>query len=481
MNFFYEATDSSGKTVMGRLDAGSETEVRQRLQQMGYQPQAVAPNGSQQTLQPLNANYAASDSPVNQHLTSHQMSGAGVGKTLARTHGGSTALRSSGIILSGNAARTTVAHGAGVSTGVTTSRARTANVSQLGGVNDRDRLFFFQQLASLVKSGMSIFAALDNLGPRTQNRSLNQVASEMADAARNGGRVSVVMERYPRIFEDHIVGLVRAGELGGFLEISLSEIALNYEQNLALFKGAWIPKLMATQGIFALALVIPAFQDLLGNIDLDKGLGPGVVKYLQHEAILLPLTFLIIYAVKYAWSRMQLPGLRHKRDSLILRVPPFGDLHRQAALAAFIRMLRRLYHAGIGPVPAWEGATQTSSNVVIRDRLAASYDMMQRGVALPDAFAATGLFNGNIEQLLVTGHLSGQVVESLDQIAEYYQERVDEAAKKARFGMFRIGVVALLVLGGMTALWAVKSYFGALFSFVDKNFSTPDIITQLRG
>jgi len=302
----------------------------------------------------------------------------------------------------------------------------------------------------------------------------------MADAARAGGRVSDVMEKYPRIFEDHIVGLVRAGELGGFLEISLSEIALTYEQNLALFKGAWIPKMMATQGLFALALIIPAFPDLIGNYDLDKGIGPGIATYLMHEAILLPLAFLIIQGVKFGWNRMQLPALRRTRDELILRVPPFGDLHRQAALAAFIRMLRRLYHAGIGPVPAWEGATQTASNVVIRERLAASYEMMQRGTTLPDAFAATGLFHGNIENMLMTGHLSGQVVESLDQIAEFYQDRVDEASKKARFGIMRMGILALLILGGITAAWAMKSYFAAIFNVVDKNFST-DIVTLFRG
>jgi len=346
-------------------------------------------------------------------------------------------------------------------------------------VNDRDRLFFFQQLAALVKSGNSIYAALDNLAPRTPNKNLSKVTFEMAEGARTGGRISDVMERYPKIFEDHIVGLVRAGELGGFLEIALSEIALNYEQNVALFRGAWIPKLMAVQAIYALALAIPLFHDLLDPAGLEKGFTGNLMVYLMHEAILLPLTFCIIQGVKFAWNRGQQPQLRHLRDSWTLRVPPFGDLHRQAALASFVRMLRRLYHAGVSPIPAWEGASRTASNVVIRDRLASSYDMMQKGVSLPDAFAATGLFNGNIEQLLMTGHLSGQVVESLDQIAEYYQNQVDEASKKAKFGILRIGIITMLVLGGITIAWAAHSYFAALFHFGDSMM--PEFITQLRN
>jgi len=478
MNFFYEATDSSGQTVMGRLDAASEAEVRQRLAQMGYRPQAVAPNPAPQVTPSQQTVMSTVNAPS--QLATGQTPAAAV-----RGMPGQSALtqpsRSSGIILSGNAARS----GSAVSRSgsVTVSGAHTVppdNVSTLAGVNDRDRLFFFQQLAALVKSGMTIYAALDNLGPRTQNASLSKVAREMADGARTGRRVSDVMERYPRIFEEHIVGLVRAGELGGFLEIVLSEIALNYEQNLALFKGSWLPKMMATQGLYALALAIPVFPDILYNASLDRGIMPGVIQYMIHEAILLPLTFLLIQLCKLGWRRMQQPGLRRSRDAWVLRMPPYGDLHRQAALAAFIRMLRRLYHAGIGPAAAWEGAMHTAGNVVIRERLATSYEMMQRGVSLPDAFAATGLFNGNIEQLLMTGHVSGQVVESLDQIAEYYQERVDEAAEKSRKAMFRTGRVVMLILGGLAMAWLLHSCYAATFHFVDKNFS-PDIFTPPGG
>ena len=502
MNFFYEATDSTGQTVMGRLDGANEAEVRVRLQQMGYRPQAVALNPGSQTLQGMPAQQPGAVNPGSQTLQALPARQPGAGsmtqtqtqsqmpaaqrQTISRqgpTQAAASQVipRTGGIILSGNAARTvaTASQAAGL-TGFSAQRPQPADVSNVGGVNDRDRLFFFQQLASLVKSGMTIFTALDNLGPRTQNRGLAQAATEMADKARNGGRVSDVMERYPRIFEEHIVGLVRAGELGGFLEIVLSEIALNYEQNLALFKGAWIPKMMVTQGLYALALAIPAFPDILANASLDAGVMPGVRLYLMHEAILLPLTFLLIQLAKVGWTRAQLPQWRRMRDEWTLRMPPFGDLHRQAALAAFIRMLRRLYHAGVGPVHAWEGAMQTASNVVIRERLAASNELIQRGVSLPEAFSATGLFNNNMEQLLLTGQLSGQVVESLDQIAEFYQERVEESAERSRKAMFRMGRVAMLILAGITVAWLAHSCYAGTFSFVDKNFN-PDIITLSRG
>jgi type II secretory pathway component PulF len=113
----------------------------------------------------------------------------------------------------------------------------------------------------------------------------------------------------------------------------------------------------------------------------------------------------------------------------------------------------------------------TAYNVVIRDRLVQSYNLMQRGTSFAEAFQATGLFHNSIEQLIVTGQQSGQLVEMLDQAADYYQELVEESSRKAKFAMLRFGILAMLILGGATLLWLVRSYFAALFHFAD-NFET---------
>ena len=133
-------------------------------------------------------------------------------------------------------------------------------------------------------------------------------------------------------------------------------------------------------------------------------------------------------------------------------------------------MLRRLYHAGIMPIHAWEGAMNTASNVVIRDQLARSYELMQSGSTLSDAFASTGLFADQVEQMVFTGQQSGQVVEMLDQAAAYYEQRAEEATGKARFMMLRIGILAMLIFGGIAVCWMAKSYFAGIFNIVDNEF-----------
>jgi type IV pilus assembly protein PilC len=153
---------------------------------------------------------------------------------------------------------------------------------------------------------------------------------------------------------------------------------------------------------------------------------------------------------------------------MALKTPVFGDLARQKALASFVRTLRKLFAAGLGPITAWEGAMHVAPNVVIREKLIEAYDMMQHGVALHDAFSATGLFANETEQLLATGVVSGQMVQMLDRVAEYYQDNVDRAYSSARFWMFRLASTMVIVLMGALVITLIISYFSSVFSFVDE-------------
>lgn len=467
MQFLYEAVDVAGQVVMGKMEAANEGEVQRNLQQMGYRSQLVAPAA------PV---VASSFDRTNAFPTMKEYTSIGTvapeqghARTVAAAprHAEPLGRRSGSVVMAGHAA------GVVARQGMTKTVARPGipfivprpDASKLAGVSTRDMMMFFRQCASLVHSGMSIFGALDNLAPRTRNKNLAKTASEMAGAARAGGRISEVMRKYPRIYPDHIIGTVAAGETGGFIDIALEEIAYNYEQNIALYRGSWIPKLMATQSLLCLALVaflMPAFFSHTGNV------AAFVTSYLRLTLFFaVPVAAGLYVAARVAANQLQLPEFRRLRDSLSLRVPPFGDLQRQAAIAAFLRMLRRLFHAGVAPITAWEGAMNTSSNVVIRERLAASYELMQQGSTLADAFSATGLFADQVEQLVATGQQSGQVVEMLDQATDYYQEKVTEAAGKSRFMMLRLGILAMLILGGAASLWLAQSYFSGVMHYTD--------------
>ena len=467
MDYLYEAVDPSGRTVLGKIEAQNEIEVQRKLTQMGYRAQTIA---------------AAQNSNTQAGAVAARPAGLGATAVASSsTHGAlqsgaQTAARSSGITLAGNAAklgtRTTVQS----QSRTTNAPARSnfllnpinPNASKLGGVSTRDLAFYFQQLAPLTKSGMTIYAALDNLAARTPNKNLAQTAREMAEAARKGQRISDTMELYPRIYPDHIVGMVRAGEMGGFLEIALAEIALNFEQNIALYKGMWIPKLMASQAIYLLPIIVPLMPCIFASMDFAANMR----LYMKWELVLLPLTALLHLLILHSAKQARLPQYRRIRDSVSLRIPAFGNLQRVSALSAFVRMLRRLHQAGVAPIQAWECAMNTADNVIIREKLASSYEKMNQGASFSDAFAATGLFDSQIENLVITGQHSGEIVESLDKAADHYQERVFDATVRAKRVMWSMGLTTMLVLGGGAICWLTYSEYHSMFGWVDKNFST---------
>jgi len=328
----------------------------------------------------------------------------------------------------------------------------------IGAVGPADKALFFRQFASLIRAGIAPYAALADLTPRLSNAAIAQAAGEMRDAAQKGGRVSDAMEPFPALFPPHVVATVRAGETGGFLEIALDEIALDYEQELAFYKGTWLPKALAVQEVFALALAQPLFPTLFPNNQLGQYL-------LLAFARNVPIALAAIFLVRWLWRRLHTPGLSERRDRWTLGIPVFGDLSRQRSLAAFIRMLRKLYAAGLMPINAWEGAANVVPNTILRQKLAEARDMMQQGVPLHEAFRNTGLFASETEQLIATGVMAGEVIEMLDRIAEYYQNNVQRAVDSSRFWMYRLAISLFLAISGLVLIVLVKTYFQSIFDF----------------
>ena len=495
MNFLYEAVDETGLPVFGKIDAASETEAERQLQQRGLRTQSLAPSAANRqgdraagrqgeaeinrTLT-LEAQQAGSSAPpvfsvadrLNTNPEMQELTGVGTmaapprAARLSVTAASAPVAQQNGrvanITLAGNAARVRT-QTAPARTGLpalNNAAPSAPGVSALGGVKTRDMLFFFRQFSSLTHSGITLYGALENLAARTPNQNLARTAREMSEVARNGGMISDVMARYPAIYPDHVTGMMRAGETGGFVDMALTEIADGYDANIKLYRAAWIPKTMALQAFLMLPIVIPLFPILFRSFDWQANL---VAYFKVLMFVSLPISGLLLCLTVYAARTLQLPKYRYLRDSWSLKIPALGNLQREVAIRTFLRMLRRLYHAGIMPIHAWEGAMNTASNVVIRDQLARSYELMQSGSPLSDAFASTGLFADQVEQMVFTGQQSGQVVEMLDQATAYYEQRAEEATGKARFMMLRIGILAMLIFGGAAVCWMAHSYFAAIF------------------
>jgi len=336
------------------------------------------------------------------------------------------------------------------------------------------RAVFFRQLASLLRAGNNPIQSLSQIADQpSMPESLQAAARAMLANAHLGQPLSEAMERFPRLFAPHVVGMFRAGELGGSLDVICDEIATHYEQEHALWRKLWIPRLLLLNGIGMLLLVLPLFPAFY------YGMARGDVSqfYQRYVALLLTRSLPIFLAVMFvtvgAWWFLDLPANRRWKDAVVMRLPVFGALNRQRALAVFLRTLHRMFAAGVPAISAWEAAAPSAGNVFVREKLIEALPIIRQGQSIDRALQATGLFDWETISLVAAGQQSGEIAAMLDRVASYHEENLRERYQRASFALIRIGCLGTLILGGAAMLWMVYTYFNGMFRFVDEFFKTP--------
>jgi len=404
----YEAEDKKGQIVMGAMHAKSEADVQSRLIQQGYRPTYITT--------------PSSDSAV-----------------------GAASVKS-GQLASQTASK--------------------VKILSKATVKPATLALFYRQFASQLRAGISIYQTLANLAPQSQPPVLAQAVKHMKDVTYHGGRISDAMESYPNIFPPYVRGSVRAGETGGFIDVVLDEIAMEHERDAKFYKGSWLFTSLIVQEVLAIALVQPVIISFFPSANSNSyNINNHIHKYLilafaRNTPIAIFLMLCVVWAAR--WFKRSRFAVYH--DSLLMKIPVFGNLERQRSLATFIRMLRRLYVAGLGPIVAWEGAMHSARNSVIREKLMEAGEKVRNNVPIHEAFISTHLFANEMEQTLATGVVSGQVVDALDQVAQYYEDNVDRAFTSSRMALLHIGLTSFIILVGVVVIMLTKSYFGAIFS-----------------
>jgi type IV pilus assembly protein PilC len=305
-------------------------------------------------------------------------------------------------------------------------------------------------MQSLLHAGFSVSTALSDLGLRTTNRGIRNAAREIATATANGASLAQEMAKHPTIFAPHVIGLVAAGEAGGFLEFAFEEAGLNAELDAVLRQGLWWPKFLFWQSVWSVLLFGPVFPSL----DLENLLKSASNYTRTLLLISVPLGLLFHFVVELIGRLRHQPFARDFFDRASLRIPVMAKLARVRALAAFTRVLRRLLMSGISAPVAYAAAVEAVPNAALRDRLRIGLPVVQQGNGIDAAVQATGIFGNDPLQLLVTGQKTGQFVEMLDRVTTYYQEEAGRATDGAKDAQKRLAVIITIISSGYVMIAA---------------------------
>ncbi|PTY38963.1 type II secretion system protein F [Saccharospirillum sp. MSK14-1] len=332
-----------------------------------------------------------------------------------------------------------------------------------------------RQLATLLKAGVPLMKAFDILLDGLGNKRLIRVVSQISHEVAAGNRLSAALRQHPHHFSSLYCALVEAGELAGALDVMLERLALHQEKTEQLRKKirsalaypATILIIAVAITILLLLKVVPTFANLFTSFGAPLPTATRIVMNLSQglQSYWLALTLLSVTAVSAIRLLMhRSTRFRHVWQQLSLKLPVFGPLLHQAAMARFSRTLSITFAAGVPLVQALQSAAGTSTNVVYTQAINNTAKAVETGTELAVAMQQNTCFPVLLIQMVGIGEQSGTLDSMLARTAAIYEDNVDQqvSALTAIMEPLIMTVLGLLVGGLVVSMYLPIFRMGAV-------------------
>lgn len=327
-------------------------------------------------------------------------------------------------------------------------------------IKPKTLMVFTRQLATLIDAGLPLLRGLTVLAKQEPDPVLRTTINQIAESVQSGSTFSDGLNGHPKIFNRLYVNMVKAGELGGVLELVLLRLA-EFQEKAQKIKNKVVsamfyPIIVLVIAIaimaFLLVFIVPKFEaifaDMLGNKPL-----PGLTQFVigtsnaVKENIFLILAGIVVMIIVYKVMGKTEKGLQ-VIDALKLRAPLFGDLTRKSSISRFTRTLGTLVTSGVPILQALNITRETAGNVMIADAILKVHDAVKEGESIVAPLEASGVFPPMVVSMVDVGEETGQLPEMLLKIAEVYDDEVDNAVAGLTSLLEPIMIVFLAVVVG---------------------------------
>jgi type IV pilus assembly protein PilC len=327
-------------------------------------------------------------------------------------------------------------------------------------VKIKDLAIMSRQFATMINSGLSLIRALAILSEQTENKALGRTLGEVRAAVEAGQSLSSAFSKHPKVFPPLVINMVRAGEVGGFLDKVLLQIAANFEAEVKLrgkIKSAMTyPVVVFAMAVIAvigmLLFIVPIFakmfSDLGGKLPVPTQI---LVNLSDGLRLFAPVLLVLLIVASVVWGRIRHQDRVHRVvDPLKLRMPVFGPLFQKVAISRFSRNLGTMMSSGVPILQSLEIVGDTAGNVVLRDAAVAVQESVRRGESLAGPLAQHSVFPPMVVQMLSVGEDTGAIDTMLLKVSDFYDAEV-EATTEALTSLIEPLMIAVLgtVIGGM--------------------------------
>jgi len=317
---------------------------------------------------------------------------------------------------------------------------------------------FTRQLATLVDAGLPLLRGLRVLEKQERNAALKSIIGELALAIEGGSTFSEALAQHPKTFNRLYVNMVKAGELGGVLEVVLKRLA-EFSEKAQKIKGKIksalfypIAVLIVASGILILLMtfVVPRFKEVFAGMNVTMPRFTLIVLAIS-DAIrhhILP----VMGGVAVVWVLFLL-FLKTKVGRLIwdkfkLKMPAIGPVISKIAISRFTRTLGTLVSSGVPILQALTIVKETAGNVIISNAVAKVHESVKEGETITAPLESSAVFPPMVVSMVDVGEQTGALPEMLLRIADNYEEEVDNSVAAMTSLLEPIMIVALAGIVG---------------------------------
>jgi len=324
----------------------------------------------------------------------------------------------------------------------------------------KDLAIFSRQFATMINAGLSLLRALSILEEQTENKELAKVLGEVRQDVETGQSLSASLGKHPMIFPPLMVNMTKAGEVGGFLDAVMEQVAENYEAETKL-RGKVKSAMTYPVVVFCIAIlavtgmllfIVPVFAKMFltlgGELPAPTKILIAMSNILKVGAI--PLLFIVIGGF-IVWGRVKHKESVHRViDPIKLKVPVFGMLFQKIALARFARNLGTMLQSGVPILQSLDIVAETTGNTVVGDAVRDIQSSVRNGESITGPLAGHAVFPPMVVQMMAVGEDTGALDAMLHKISEFYDQEV-EATTEALTALIEPLMIAFLggIIGSM--------------------------------
>lgn len=329
----------------------------------------------------------------------------------------------------------------------------------------KEQTFFAKRLSFLVEAGVPILEGLNVLRDQTKSRGFSRVMSYVIEDVSNGHFLAKSLGRFPNIFGQFAINIIKIGEQSGILSQNLNYLADELKKKHELKKkmvGALVYPVfitVATIGItvlltvFVFPKIMPVFMSLKVELPLSTRIVIALSNFLRESGLYFLLS-IIIGTIGFSVLVKKSTTFRYQVHRFLLNTPLVGSMIQSYNLANITRTLGLMLKSGLTLSDALPVTADTTSNLVYERSLRRLGEAVNRGEQISVYLSKNkGLFPEILTHMVSVGERSGSLSDTFLYLAELYEGEVEESTKNLSS---LIEPIMMIIMGMMVGLIAVS-------------------------